>query len=677
MAHLAANPQIHGNSVRRQAAGVKWKVESGKKRREGEKSFISYNLTFIPRYFLLLFISYFIIHNSYLSHAQAPEAYAKATRFLTEKNYDKANFWLDETIKYDSTFAEAYLKKGQVYEFFTQPDQALRYYRKSVSVRPDAPALGTAYQKLIEHHLQAGDYAQARRDLLRYVPMLKPNSLAQKRAQRQLKTCEYGEKAVLNPLIISPEELSDTVNRYILQYFPALTADGETLLFTAFRPEGDEDLFVCYQKEGRWTEPVSISDNINTIENEGTGTLSADGRTLVFTACNRRDGYGSCDLYISYRNGKDWSKPKNLGVTVNSPYWESQAALSADGRTLYFVSDRVGGAGERDVWFSKLQPNNQWTVAQNAGKIINSVFDEASPFLHANGRTLFFASEGHEGLGGYDLFFSDSTATGWQTPKNLGYPINNSDNQVALFITADSKYGYYSYDTKRLGNQRVSRLYRFAVPQSLCQQFMPANYLKGIVTDARTNQPLKADLELYDLKTSRVAARFSADGTGGQYVTVLPSGAEWGLYVSANGYYYKSLSFDYTNKNKGEGQILNIALEPLNSERHGILNNIYFETAQADLQEKSRTELNRLIQFLQASPTLRVEIEGHTDDVGEAKPNQLLSQKRAQSVVEYLVKAGVARGRIKAIGYGKTRPLVTNNSEENRRLNRRIEWRIW
>ncbi len=628
--------------------------------------------------FIGIVIHYAFCVNLYAqTNPKARAAYEKSTQFFAEKKYDQANIWTDETLKYDSTFAEAHFRKGQLYEYFTQPEQAIAAYRKSIALKPNSPQLAGAYQKLIEHHLQAGEYAQTRRYLEAYLPLLKPNSVAQKRAKRQLEVCLYGEKAVQNPLIINPEELSDTINQFILQYFPVLTADSETLLFTALKPEGDEDLLVCYRRDGRWTSPVSISESINTVENEGTGTLSADGRTLVFTACNRRDGYGSCDLYISYRSGQEWSRPQNLGAVVNSPYWESQASLSADGQTLYFVSDRTGGAGQRDVWYSKRQRNGQWTAAQNAGKNINSNADEASPFLHANGRTLFFASEGHEGLGGYDLFFADSTATGWQTPRNLGYPINTSDNQVALFITSDSKYGYYSFDTKRLGNQRVSRLYRFAIPETLRQQFNPVNYLKGIVSDARTGKPLKAEIELYDLKTSQVVARFTSDATDGRYVTVLPNGAEWGLYVNANGYYYKSLSFDFTNQNSSTGLSFPISLEPLLAERRGVLNNIYFETAKADLQEKSQTELKKMVQFLQTSPTLRVEIEGHTDDVGEAKPNQLLSQKRAQRVADYLITAGIDPKRIKAVGYGKTRPLAPNTSEESRRLNRRIEWHVW
>jgi outer membrane protein OmpA-like peptidoglycan-associated protein/Tol biopolymer transport system component len=634
-------------------------------------------------YFILVFLYTLSVNaqvtNSFLpaTNKKAQEAFDKSSKFFAEKNFEQANRWVEESLKFDSTFAEAHFRRAQLAEIFTQYDGALVSYRKAVTLRPDAPQFAVAYQKLIEHHLRAGEYAQAKADLEKYIPLLRPNSMALRRAQRQLATCDFGEKAIQKPLIINPEELSDTINASILQYFPSLTADGQTMLFTALKPENDEDLFISTFEQGHWQIPVPVSDKINTPDNEGTGVLSADGRTLVFTACNRRDGYGSCDLYISHRQGNEWEKPQNLGIAINTPYWESQAALSPDGRTLYFVSDRRGSIGGRDIWYSVLQPNGQWTTAQNLGPTINSLDDEASPFLHANGRTLFFASMGHEGLGGYDLFFADSTATGWQPPQNLGYPINTSDNQVALIITADSRYGYYSLDTKRIGNQRVSRLYRFELPQELKAKFTAANVLKGKVTDAKTQKPIKADLELIDLRTHKVVQKFVSEATAGQYLTALPNGAEWGLYVTAEGYFYKSLSFDYSQRQQAEGYQLDIQLDPLNREGFGILNNIYFETGKADLQDKSRTELEKLVQQLKQQATLRIEIAGHTDDIGDAKQNQVLSQKRAQSVVDYLIKAGIAATRIKAVGLGESKPIVPNTSDQNRQLNRRIEWRIW
>ena len=636
-------------------------------------SYIIYNrkqhlTSYIIHYTLYILLLPFF---SFSQSKKTLETYEKANKAYSEQNYDKSAILLDEVIKLDSTFAEAYFKKAQLLELNLKFDEALPYFGKSISLNPDLPSFIPAYQKLINHHIRLGDYSKCRSYLEKYITFLKPNSVAYKRSQRQLEICIFGEKAIKNPLQINPESLSDTINKFDELYFPNLTADNETLIFTALVTKNNEDLYISHKKNGRWQIPQSISTNINTEGNEGTGSISGDGRTLVLTACNRLDGYGSCDLYISRKIGDVWEKPKNLGGNINSPYRERQPALSTDGKTLYFISERLGGLGGDDIWFSNLQPNGQWSMAKNIGSTINTVYDEASPFIHANGHTLFFASEGHENLGGLDLFLTDSIQT-WSKPQNLGYPINTADNQVSMVITADGNYGYY---TKGLRNERLSKLYQVALPEAIKQKFSAVNALKGLISDSKTHKPLQAQVELIDLKTGKTITKIQSQ-TNGQFLIILPNGGEWGLYVNAEGYYYKSLSFDFTEKNKAEGLKLDIELDPLNNLNKGILNNIYFETGKADLQEKSRTELNQLIAFFQKNIAIKIEISGHTDDVGDAKQNLILSQKRAQSVVDYLLKGGLASSRIKAVGYGKTRPVVPNSSEENRRLNRRIEWRV-
>jgi outer membrane protein OmpA-like peptidoglycan-associated protein len=630
-------------------------------------------LRIILRPICLFFIFHFSFFTTFAQNKKAIEVYQKGIKAINEQKPDRATAFMDEAIALDSMYAEAYFKRAQLFDIFSESEQSIKYFRKSIQLSPDLAAFAPAYQKLIQYHLRASDYSLTRSYLEKYITFVKPNSVAFKQAQRQLDICKNGEKAILTPLQINPEVLSDTVNKNKEQYFPSLTTDGETLLFTTLIDDNNEDLYITQRKNGSWAEPVSISSNINSLGNEGAGSISGDGRTLVFTGCNRLDGYGSCDLYISQKIGDIWGKPKNLGVNVNSAYRERQPSLSADGQTLYFISERLGGQGGDDIWFSTLQANGQWSKAQNVGKTVNSIYDEASPFIHANGHTLFFASEGHDGIGGYDIFMSDSTALGWQKPENIGYPINTSDNQVAFVITADGKIGYY---TKGIESQRVSKLYRVTLPASLQQKIGAVNTLNGIITDSQTHKPLKANIELYDQKTNKVVARLNSDNLNGNYAATIPNGGEWGLYVSAEGYYYKSLLFDYSQKNNAEGFILNVSLDPLTTANRGVLNNIYFETAKAELKEKSKTELDKLIQFLTASPSLRVEITGHTDDIGDTKQNVVLSQKRAQAVTDYLIKSGIRSNRIKAVGYGKTRPIVPNTSDENRRQNRRIEWRI-
>ncbi len=677
MADFVADAQISGYSV---AGGRK-----GNKGRKGTRGRLALHL-FTP------FLPLFLCSLSSLSQdTKALALYNQGIKLFSERKAAEALPFLEQAVKQDPTFAEGQLKLGQLYEFRHQPELALAAYQQTIRLQPDSPASGPAYQAASTLLLHQGRYTDAIPYLEKFGALFPPRSAQQQRVNRLLENARFGQQAMQNPQSVLPKPVSESLQTTPSQYFPVLTADEQTMVFTVLKPEGDEDLFTSSFTGEGWTPPVSISDAINTRDNEGTPTLSADGRTLVFTACQGRKGFGSCDLYISRKTGDNWSEPENLGAIINTRHWESQPALSADGRRLYFVSDRPGGIGRRDIWRSDLAADGNWQEPVNLGKPVNTPFNEASPFIHANGQSLFFASDGHVGLGGYDLFVAgprqagpghvgqaavDSAAPGWQTPVNLGYPINNADDQAALFVTANGTKAYYSYEEQKEGISQKSRLYSFDLPESLRERVTPVSYLKGIIADAKTNKPLAATVELIDLKTNQTVTRVLADAQTGQYTTVLPSGGEYALYVSVPGYLFKSLSFDFTQKSKGDKLAMSVALEPIRPTSRETLNNLFFDPGRYDLVDKSRTELERLAEFLRQNPAVSIEVTGHTDDRGDAAANLLLSQKRAQSVVTYLTKAGIVPARIKAVGYGKTRPFVPNTSDENRRQNRRIEWRI-
>ncbi|WP_018623120.1 OmpA family protein [Spirosoma luteum] len=673
MANLVADAQIPGYSV-----GVaQGKGGIGHRARKLVAS--------IPLLFILFQALCPVLH---AQSGKAQELYAQSIKLFGERRATDAIPYMEQALKEDPRFLDAHLKLGQLYEFTKRYEPALAAYRNAINLQPDSPASGAAYQALSNTLLRLGRYSEALPYLSTYQTMFAPESSQGKRIARQIETARFGEEAVKHPQAVDPKPISSVLQTTPSQYFPVLTADEQTLVFTALKPEGDEDLMTATFNGETWSPPVSLSPNINTPENEGTASLSADGRTLVFTACQGRKGFGSCDLYMSSKTGSDWSKPENLGPTINTRFYESQPALSADGRQLYFVSDRPGGKGRRDIWRSALSTDGAWSEPVNLGAPINTPSNEASPFIHPNGQSLFFASEGHIGLGGYDLFVSDNEPangqqSGWSAPTNLGYPINNSEDQASLFVSPNGSRAYYSYEEQKDGVSQKSRLYTFDLPESLRERVKPVSYLKGIVADAKTKTPLAATVELIDLKTNQMISRVQADAQTGAYTAILPSGGEYALYVSVPGYLFKSLSFDFTQKPKegqpiGTGMTLSVSLEPFvdGTSANETLSNLFFESGQYTLADKSRTELDRLAAFMQANPTVKIDISGHTDDTGEAAANLVLSQKRAQSVVTYLTKAGVATDRIRAIGYGKTRPLVPNTTEENRQLNRRIEWKI-
>ncbi len=606
---------------------------------------------------------------------KAIELYKEADNYRVRGQHEQAIQLLDEAINRDKNFAEAYYRRGLVYFTRKNYDRAIADFEKGLSLTGDPNRQKVYWFDLGEAYLSTGNYAKAGEMLRKFVATEKRNQAKVNRAMVMLKSVEFASSARPAKSNYKQRQLSDTVNAFPLQYFPVLTADQQELIFTrrlGNSGDDDEDLVVSRRDaQGKWKAPVSISDNINSQWNEGTCTISADGRKLIFTSCLGRPGYGSCDLFQSEKVGDTWSKPQNLGPNVNTSDWESQPSLSADGRTLYFVSDRSGGYGRRDIWVSHLDSNNQWTKAVNAGKSVNTSFDEISPFIHANNRTLYFASNGLPGYGGYDIYYVEKTSGGWSQPKNVEAPINDHEDQFSLYITADGTKGYYVHEDAGAS----SRIMEVTIPEEDRLRFR-SNYVEGVVTDRQTGKPLAADIELVDINTNHPESVVVSDSITGEYLIVLTQGSEYALYVSKKGYLFQSLNFNYSEVKDFEPIVLNIQLDRAEAGSVSVLKNVFFDTDRYDLKEKSRTELHKIIRFLQDNPEIRVEIAGHTDDVGADPYNRQLSERRAQAVYTYLSENGVDPARLKTKGYGPDQPVGDNATEEGRQLNRRIEFRI-
>ena len=472
--------------------------------------------------------------------------------------------------------------------------------------------------------------------------------------------------------------MSNILNSFPLQYFPVLTADGNTIIYTVrlgVQFHDDENIVTSTKYEnGEWAKPISVSPNINSQFNEGTCTISADGRTLIFTTCEGRRSYGSCDLYISTKVGDEWSVPKNLGKNINTRSWESQPALSADGRKLFFVSDRGGGFGRRDIWLSVKDKDNVWQRAVNLGPTINTVEDEVSPFMHVNGTTLFFASKGFPGFGGFDLYKSDLIDTIWQEPENLGYPLNTYEDQVSLFVSTDGKRGYYSFERKWQTEENQSFLYEFEFPDDGILENRSI-YLTGNIYDEETRKPLGANIELYNLGEENPISLFTSDPETGKYFSILNEKGNIILYIDRQGYLFQSETFE-VDVNKSNSITKDIYLKPIKKGTTVRLNNIFFEFNSAKLTEESKTELNKVIGFLKDNPRTRITISGHTDDQGTDEYNMKLSEQRAKAVFNFLIDNGIPGENLTSVGFGESRPLISKTDEESRKLNRRIEFSI-
>ncbi len=623
---------------------------------------------------------------------KAIKYYQKAREYLRKRRYDEGVNYLEKAVKKDEKFLEAHYQLASIYSriFFNEPGagkKVLGHYERILAADPSNKRYIHLNVVLGEQYLKDGKYTQARNVARRYLDARINSPKVNLRAEQIIKTCDYAANGMKNPLPFKPTQLSKPLNTLYFQYFPVLTADQNTMIFTGVknRPSRrippDESMYVSYKKDGQWTAPASISENINTTDNEGTCSISADGKVLVYTVCDNRRGrvsrgvIGSCDLFISIKVGDEWSKPKNLGPNVNSRSWESQPSLSADGNTLYFASRRGGGKGGIDIWMSTRGVDGEWLPAKNLGSSVNTPGDEVSPFIHVNGRTLYFSSDGHQGYGGKDLFSIDLFSLTKDEAKNLGYPVNDYRDQVGLFITTDGKKGFYTQE--EMVNNRIasSILASFDMPEEIKPK-ITSNYVRGYVYDVKTNQKLEAAIELVDVNTKKLQTSVKSDVKNGSYLIVLNNGAEYALEAKKQGYAFKSMRFNYT-KGKDEKPLeINIGLEPIGAGVVFTINNVFFEYNKYTLLDKSKVELDNLVKFLKENPEINGEVSGHTDNIGDKARNKELSLQRAHSVRDYLVEHGIDASRLVYKGYGDTQPSASNDTDEGRAKNRRIEFKI-
>jgi OmpA-OmpF porin, OOP family len=633
----------------------------------------------------ILLLSFSVLAQPSLStkSKKAIEYYTSADNYRVRGQYKQAIGLLQQAIEKDKNFVEAYFRLGQTYKSCRQYALATSSFEAGLLVAKDERVKRSVLFELGESYFLAGSYSGATQALTQYINTEVPSMQNRNKfdaARRMMESAAFATQNEMLSQQYQQRALSDTINCFALQYFPVLTADQQSLIFTrrlGNKDTDDEDIVMSTKDtKGNWTPPVSISQNINSPLNEGTSTISADGRKLIFTSCVGRDGWGSCDLYESIKTGDNWSKPKNLGPLVNSTEWESQPSLSADGRTLYFVSDRKAGFGRRDIWVSTLDVKGNWTRARNIGNEVNTSYDEISPFIHANNATLYYASSGLTGFGGYDIFFTERSREGkWSAPVNMGAPINNHEDQFSFFVTADGAKAYYSHESVTESGQTKSRIYETQVPERTRIKFA-SNYVKGIVRDKETRIPLKAIIELVNIERDTLEAQTQSDSVTGQYLIVLTSGAKYGLYVNRPGYLFHSLSFDYAESEKEEPVVIDVDLEAIKTGSHTVLNNIFFEFDSYQIQPDSHPELKKVIRFLNDNAGVSIEVLGHTDSKGAEEYNLNLSKNRARSVANYLIDNGVSKNRIFFKGLGSSKPISTNTDEHGQKLNRRIEFKI-
>ena len=596
--------------------------------------------------------------------------YAQAISAAEAGNFKDGINFLDKAIQQDTKFVDAYLSRAGMYG-------ELKDYKAAIQNYETAFGLDSAYSNdyKLPYSINLcgnGDFEKALDAVNSFLTNPKLNDVSVKSGLYRKKTYEFAidyKKTHANAYLFEPKNMGDSINTVDGEYYPSLTIDGKTLIFTRRLKGFNEDFFESHFENGVWRKGKPLQGDINTPQNEGAQNISQDGQWLVFTGCNFEGGMGSCDLYFSVLTRRGWSEPQNLGNNINSEFWESAPCFSPDKRDLYFASRMPGGVGGTDIWVSHRLPSGRWAEPENLGPTINTKGDESCPFVHADNQTLYFTSNGHPGYGGDDLFVSRRKPDGsWGKPENLGYPINTVENEGSLVIAADGRTTYYASD--RADSRGALDLYTFQIRDDL--RPFKTLWVKGRVFDKNTKAGLPSAVELIDLGTAQTISKVQTDEEG-NYLITLPIGKDYAFNVNRKGYLFYSENFPLSQKDPDSTYQIDIPLQPIVANASIVLKNIFYETNKFELRPESQVELNKIVQLLQDNPNLKILISGHTDNVGKDTDNLTLSNNRAKTVTTYLAAKGINQARLQAKGFGSTKPVADNKTDEGRAQNRRTE----
>ncbi|MFA7272898.1 MAG: OmpA family protein [Crocinitomicaceae bacterium] len=618
-------------------------------------------------------------------------------------NYKGGIELLEKALEKEPNFWEAHVLVCEFYEILGDLKPAIYHLEEGLRINPEHAPSGSSFFYLAQMLKETGQYEESVKRIDQYLAVRNSNPELRDQAIRMRENDVFAIQAIAHPIDFNPINIGPGINTADPEYFPTITVDGKTILFTrrikdsrvlgTFKEQ--EDFFISnLSNKNIWEKAIPMPANVNTVNNEGAPTLAPDGRSLIFVACpdasgenygEGRNGRGSCDLFYTKRLGQRWTNPQNLPGFVNTANWETQPSLSADGKTLYFIRGvrNRDGSKSSDIYVTKLQEDGIWGKAERLPNNINSPFEEESVLIHPDGTTLYFASRGHSGMGGSDLFMSRLDANGkWGNPENLGYPINTQFDENSLMVSADGEVAFFASDRK--GGYGGLDIYYFEMPDKL--RPTKTLYFDGLVFDVETKKPIPGKFQLIDLESGKEVIYSEADNLTGEFLVSLPVNHQYALNVSYPNYAFYSSNFDMTSNGKIESVHMDVPLIPLNSTLPTILHNVFFDLGKATLRSESFIELQKLKDFLDQNPTVKIEIGGHTDTRGNAKENEVLSTNRAKAVYDYLISKGISPARLTYKGYGQKVNVINDEeisklaSEEEResahQRNRRTEYKI-
>ena len=605
---------------------------------------------------------------------KAATIYSLALNKAQNSEYVISIRMINEALKIEPKYVDAYLSLAGI-------NAEMKNYAESVSQFEKAFALDSVYTDnyLLPYSISlagTGRFNDALNAVNKFLlnPTLNERSIKAGEFRRTTYrfAIDYDKAHPGKDYVFKPQNLGDSINTKDLEYFPSLTIDGKKLIFTK-RINGNEDFYESDLNNG-WGKAYPLPGNINsTTFNEGAQNISQDGKWLIFTGCNFPEGLGSCDLYISYLTNRGWSEPQNLGPNVNSEFWESTPSLSPDKRDLYFSSNVPGGFGGKDIWVCHRNEKGKWEEPLNLGPEINTSGDESTPFIHADNQTLYFNSNGHPGYSDKpDIFVTRKLpGGGWSKPENLGYPVNTIDDEGSMIVAADGKTAYYSSD--RSDTRGGLDIYTFELRKDM--RPLKTFWVKGQVYDIKTKNGLPSSVELTDVNNRQLISKLQTDEDG-NYLVTLPVGKEYAFNVNRKGYLFYSENYNISDSTGDSTFEANIALQPIEANASIVLKNVFFDTKKTELNPASVTELDNVVKLMNENPNIKILISGYTDNVGKPADNLALSKGRAVAVVNYLSNKGLKNERLSFKGNGETKPVADNKTAEGRALNRRTELRI-
>lgn len=565
----------------------------------------------------------------------------------------------------------------------TQKYDCLQYFEK-------AYLLNRNVDKKIEYYLARGlhlnyQFDNAIKYYNSYAANLK-NDAEIEEINKYITECRNGKEILKDTTDVEIINIGENVNTEYREYGPMITADGSKMYFTSRRKGTTgggiaqdgmyfEDIYESRKTASGWSKARSVGTPLNTKLHNAVVGLSPDGQNL-FVYVDQNGG----DLHVSKLQGSRWTKPESIGQNINHKSHESSACISFDNKKLFYISDDPSiSIGGRDIFYSTLDNNGNWSPPTNIGPMVNTKYDEVDLFLHPDGRTVYFSSRGHNTMGGYDIFKTTQDKNGnWSTPENIGYPINTPLDDAFFVTTASGKTAYFS--SVRPEGKGLHDIYelRFPVDEETTpvENKVYLTLVKGKVTDKVTAFPLEANIEIIDNEANEVVATFKTNSQTGAYLVNLPSGKNYGLNVNKDGYLFHSENFNLADTSAYQEITIDIELQRIEVGTTIVLKNIFFDYDKATLRPESFAELNRVVQILDKQPKLKIEISGHTDNKGAYEYNKKLSRDRANTVVDYLIEKGIAEDRLTFEGYAFDQPISTNDTDEGRQLNRRVEFKV-